>query len=272
MIAEFQCDVRFIGQKEAKALVLPLRNTGQIKQGNALRLDWSVECPLHLHSDGTSNAEVEFMSDNIETYLCGNPPYKGTKAQSAQQKSDLAEVYSTYSGKFKVLDYVSGWFVKASEYLAKTNGKAAFVSTNSVCQGNQVPVLWPLVYSLGLEISFAYTSFKWSNLATNSAGVTVIVVGLENSPKIKTLYSSENGKVVSSNVKNINAYLVPCADIIVQKRASPFQGLSKMVLGNQPYEGGHLIMTPQELQQSPLSQIEKGRFVRGFLGLSLIHI
>ncbi|MCP6689383.1 lactate dehydrogenase, partial [Klebsiella pneumoniae] len=167
----------------------------------------------------------EFEHEGSETYLCGNPPYKGTKNQSAEQKADLLFVFSKYPGTFKVLDYVSAWFVKTAEYLSHVNGAAAFVSTNSICQGNQVPVLWPLIMGLGVRISFAYTSFKWSNLATHNAGVTVVVIGLTRSFGTKCrLFEHQGEGIVEREVDNINAYLVPNADIFINKKSDPPPG------------------------------------------------
>ena len=276
IIAEYQCDVLYRKQQEAVADFLPLDKDNWVTRGNALRLDWLSICPptgsgVKLRGDDLfhttlDQAEIDFTNEGGETYICGNPPYKGTKGQTTEQKEDLARVFGKYDGSFKVLDYVSGWFVKAAEYLRKTDGGAALVSTNSVCQGNQVPILWPLLNSLGLEISFAYTSFKWANLAANNAGVTVVVIGIAIAPKEKSLFITEKDEITTINGKNINAYLVPNSDVIVQKKGSPMPGLDKMELGNQPYEGGNLIFDKYELEGLGLSDSQALKFTRRILG------
>jgi hypothetical protein len=131
-------------------------------------------------------AQIDFENEGGETYICGNPPYKGTKNQTKNEKDDLKIVFSSHTKRYGTLDYVAGWFFKATLYTKETKADFAFVSTNSICQGGQVPVLWPLIYSQNLEIKFAYQSFKWRNLASNNAVVTVIIVGLGN--RIKRIH------------------------------------------------------------------------------------
>lgn len=279
IIAEYQCDVLYRGQKLALAEFLPLRSENWITCGNALRIDWYslmdvsgsgvkvvsddiLQTPL-------DQAEIEFEHEGSETYICGNPPYKGTKNQSAEQKADLLFVFSKYPGTFKVLDYVSAWFVKTAEYLSHVNGAAAFVSTNSICQGNQVPVLWPLIMGLGVRISFAYTSFKWSNLATHNAGVTVVVIGLTRSFGTKCrLFEHQGEGIVEREVDNINAYLVPNADIFINKKSDPPPGCAPMVLGNQPYEGGHLIFDSKGIEALCIPKDVRETITRKILGSS----
>lgn len=278
IIAEYQCDVLYRGQVEALKDFLPLDSSNWIVTGNALALDWESVCPasgkshrsfaVDMFQDPNALPEIDFENEGGETYICGNPPYKGTKGQSSEQKQDLLNVFEGYEGSFKVLDYVAGWFVKAAEYLAHSDGGVAFVSTNSVCQGNQVPVLWPLLTNLGVEISFAYTSFKWSNLAAHNAGVTVVVIGLEKSPKKKRLFITQGEQVTTVSDRNINAYLVPSKNIVVEKRSKPARGLSKMELGNQPYEGGFLIFEPDEISQLDLTSEETTGLVRKIVGSS----
>lgn len=276
IIAEYQCDVLYRGQQDALAEFLPLNAMNWITCGNALKLDWLSICPPtgievklvaeDLFEDVDEQAEIDFENEGGETYICGNPPYKGTKGQSAEQKKDLLSIFKAYSGSFKVLDYVSGWFVKSAEFLAQTNGGAALVSTNSICQGNQVPVLWPLLRTLGVDISFAYTSFKWANLAANNAGVTVVVIGISFSPKRPSLYVSDKGEITTIEGKNINSYLVPSQDVIVEKRHLPNEHLDKMELGNQPYEGGHLIFDEGEFNKLALPDNYKGVLSRKIIG------
>ena len=123
-------------------------------------------------------AEIDFENEGGETYICGNPPYLGSTWQSDEQKADLQTIFGHRCKNWKSLDYVAGWFMKAADYCMHTKAAAAFVSTNSICQGQQVPILWPLIFATGNEIAFAHTSFKWANLASHNAGVTVAIVGI----------------------------------------------------------------------------------------------
>ena len=225
IIAEFQCDVLYRGQKLALAEFLPLDAQNWITCGNALRLDWMSICPptgtgVKLHADDLfhtplDQAQIDFENEGGETYICGNPPYLGSKWQSDEQKSELGTIFDGRTKSWKSLDYVSGWFMKAADYGTKTNSVAAFVSTNSICQGQQVPILWPLIFKTGHEIAFAHTSFKWANLANHNAGVTVVIVGISNhTGKARHLFSmADNGGAIAKETDNINAYLVPGLDI-----------------------------------------------------------
>ena len=258
LIAEFQCDVRFIGQKEATALVLPLRKTGQICQGNALQIDWIEICPLAEGDDGNS----------VETYICGNPPYLGSTWQSKQQKSDLQEIFASRTKSWKSLDYVSGWFMKAADYGTRTNTASAFVSTNSICQGQQVPILWPAIFGTGAEIQFAYTSFKWANLASHNAGVTVIIVGLsQNTSLMRKLYSTNDlNEEIVQQTQNINPYLAAGKNVIIQKQSSPISSVAEMSFGNKPVDGGNLLLSDSELRGLNLTPEQQEKFIRRIYG------
>src|SRR5690606_24102140 len=151
-----------------------------------------------LFSTPLDQAQIDFENEGGETYICGNPPYLGSKWQSDEQKADLKAIFDHRAKNWKSLDYVAGWFMKAADYGTKTNATTALVSTNSICQGQQVPILWPLIFKTGHEITFAYTSFKWANLASHNAGVTVAIVGISNhAGKVRCLYSvHEDGTTV----------------------------------------------------------------------------
>ncbi|MCK5556460.1 MAG: class I SAM-dependent DNA methyltransferase, partial [Alphaproteobacteria bacterium] len=154
IIAEYQCDILYRGQKEALADFLPLDAQNWITCGNALRLDWLSICPptgtgVKLKGDDLfetplDQAQIDFENEGGETYICGNPPYLGSTWQSDEQKSDLKSIFGHRTKTWKSLDYVAGWFMKVADYGTHTNAVAAFVSTNSICQGQQVPILWPL--------------------------------------------------------------------------------------------------------------------------------
>ena len=208
IIAEFQCDVIYRGQKDALKDFLPLDSKNWIICGNALRLDWLSICPPNgktvkhaaedLFHTPFDQAEIDFENEGGETFICGNPPYLGSTWQSKEQKSDLEAIFGNLTNSWKSLDYVCGWFMKAGNYIKQVPSKVSFVSTNSICQGEQVPTLWPLIYNLGLEISFAHTSFKWANLASHNAGVTVAIVGVgPKNNKLKSVYSlDESGELL----------------------------------------------------------------------------
>ncbi len=220
IIAEYQCNVLYRGQTLALAEFLPLQADNWITCGNALRLDWLSVCPPtgmgvkfqadDLFSTPLDQSEIDFENEGGETYICGNPPYKGSQSQDNAQKSDLEAVFEQTAVNWKGIDYVGGWFMKASRYCRNTAASFAFVSTNSICQGKAVAALWPTILEQNLEIRFAYTSFRWANLATHNAGVTVIVVGVasKGASKKRLFVTSKNSAIETRDVNYINAYLV----------------------------------------------------------------
>lgn len=278
IIAEFQCDVLYRGQKDALAEFLPLNAQNWIVCGNALRLDWLSICPPtgtgvkvvadDLFLTPLDQKEIDFSNEGGETYICGNPPYLGSTWQSAEQKDDLRAIFDHRCKNWKSLDYVAGWFMKAADYGAHTPSTSAFVSTNSICQGQQVPILWPLIFSSGHEIAFAHTSFKWENLASHNAGVTVAIVGIANpAPRARQLFSASNdGGTVVTEVPHINAYLVPGANVVVDKANHPLSGQSLMSFGNKPVDGGNLLLSRDEVAALCLTTEQRERFVRRIYG------
>jgi len=278
VIAQYQCDVQYRGQQLALETFLPLSHDNWITCGNALRLDWLALCPptgtaVKLRSDDLletplDQTEIDFDNEGGETYLCGNPPYLGSTWQDKAQKDDLKAIFAPYNANYKSLDYVAGWFMKAAEYGMHTPAAAAFVATNSICQGQQVPILWPLIFNTGHQIAFAHTSFKWKNLASHNAGVTVVVVGITQQPPAgRTLFvTGEKGAVTSHEVGFINGYLVPGADVVVAKRAAPPDGRASMSFGNKPVDGGHLLLSAHEVDALGLTDAQQARFVRQIYG------
>jgi hypothetical protein len=213
-------------------------------------------------------SEIDFANEGGETYICGNPPYLGNTWQSAEQKAEIREVVSGRTGSAGFLDYVAGWFIKAADYTKRAGGVAAFVSTNSICQGQIVPILWPIIYSTGCDILFAYTSFKWANLASHNAGVTVAVVGIgapTNAPR--RLYEhQDDGAVVLREGASITPYLTMGSRVIVEKRDAPFSELAVMEFGNKPSDGGNLLLSGDELQSLGLTDTQRKKFIRRIYG------
>jgi hypothetical protein len=259
VIAEYQCDVLYRGQSLALAEFLPLDSANWITCGNALRLDWLSICPPtgkgvknraeDLFETPMDQSEIDFENEGGETFICGNPPYLGGKWLTDDHKSDLKAVLEPLTKSWKSLDYVAGWFVKAAQYGIATNSKAAFVSTNSICQGQQVPVLWPLINASGHSIFFAHTSFKWSNLASHNAGVTVAIVGISRQHiATKRLYSlADDGSSIERCVDQINAYLVPAKEIYISKSTISLSGMSEMLSGSKMTDGSNLVFTKEEV-------------------------
>lgn len=278
IIAEYQCDVLYRGPALALADFLPLSSENWITCGNALQLDWLSICPptgtnVKFQSNDpfstpSDQAEIAFENEGGETYICGNPPYLGSQGQSEENKSDLKTIFENKTKNWKSLDYVAGWLMKAADYLALAPAEAAFVATNSICQGKQVAILWPLIFKSGSEISFAYSSFRWSNLASNNAGVTVIIVGLSRySGKSRFLYSvDQNDHLTVRETENINAYLVSGKNVEVEKTSNPISNLPVMTFGNQPIDGGHFTVSVSEREEiEAWGEVFSG-FVRPFLG------
>ena len=278
IIAEYQCDVTYRGQKEALAAFLPLDAQNWITCGNALRLDWLSICPptgtgvatrgedlFHAQPD---RPETDFENEGGETYICGNPPYLGGQWQSGEQKADLKALFEGRTTRWKSLDYVAGWFMKAADYGRHTNAAAAFVSTNSICQGRQVPILWPLIFDTRHEIAFAHTSFKWANLASHNAGVTVVIVGISNNAhSVRLLFSiGQNDKTLVREAENINGYLIAGPNVVVREAKRPLSEVSEMAFGSMPNDGGQLLLTRAESEMLSLSPADFVKFVRPFWG------
>ena len=279
IIAEYQCDVLYRGQQEALAEFLPLDAMNWITCGNALRLDWLNICPptgtaVKLQADDLfdsplDQAQIDFENEGGETYICGNPPYLGSAWQSPEQKSDLEAIFALRTRTWKSLDYVAGWFMKAASYGQETRSAAAFVSTNSICQGQQVPILWPIIFETNHVIFFAHSNFKWANLASHNAGVTVVIVGISNQSRLnRYIYSiGSEGETIKNKINHINAYLVPGDDIILSKVAKPINCLTPMDRGDSAIDGGGLLLERHEVEALKVNGFDAfKRFVRPYLG------
>jgi hypothetical protein len=248
LIAEFQCNVRLIGQREACLEVLPLNDSGRIVTGNALRLDWLEVCPPPEKAGAveedlggpTGRLALDGKETEVETYICGNPPFKGARKQTADQKADLATLFD-FHNDHKDCDYVAGWYLKASSYLGFGGAAAAFVSTSSICEGEQVAYIWSRVFAGDVHIFFGHRPFSWSNNAQHNAGVHCVIVGLcIGQPKGCAIY--DDGMM--QKVACISPYLVPGREEFVASSSLPLaQSGKKMVAGSMPRDGGHLILS-----------------------------
>lgn len=275
LIAEFQCDVRLISQKEARLNVLPLHKTGQIHIGNALRLDWLKICPPmseapaieHDLGGATGRLALEdnSLNDRVqsEIYICGNPPYKGSQDQTQDQKADLEIAYRGRINSTKSADYVAGWFICGRDYILRSQSKFAFVATNSINQGRQVPLLWPSILGEELEIKFGVPSFLWRNLATKKAAVTVSIVGVgKRSSGPKYLFTEE----LVQQADHIGPYLVPNSDAVVEPRREPLSPIGRMEFGSMPNDGGGLLLSNCEAAELQKSDANVQRYLRKFIG------
>lgn len=274
IIAEFQCDQLYRGQKEALAEFLPLDAMSWITCGNALRLDWLSICPPtgttvrhraeDLFSSPLEQSEIDFENEGGETYICGNPPFKGTRKQGEEEKRDLELVFGPHTEKWKNVDYVGAWLLKAAVYNRHCEAPFAFVATNSLCQGQQVPITWATLLGLGFKIRFAHPSFTWANLASNKAGVTVVVVGVDASAGgERHIFEGETRRAVP----NINPYLTHHnIEFVDAERRSLFTPVT-MDYGVYYSKSAGLILDPSK-KQLLLEQGVAARYFRRFLGSS----
>lgn len=249
-IAKHQMNVEFKQKFGTSIPLIPLREAGAIRCGNAARLDWQEVCP--------NNGEEEI-------YLIGNPPYVGSSMQTKEQKADFPFVFGKRKYA-KSLDYVSLWFVSGADYIAGTRAQLAFVSTNSVVQGDHVALLFPHIFDQHVEIGYAYHSFKWTNNAKGNAGVTVIVLSLRPEGTKSPKYIFSGG--VRTGAKNINGYLLDAPNIILESPSKPIcKDINLMVYGNKPVDGGNLFIADKKQLDNIISSYpESGKYIRPILG------
>jgi len=230
-LAQHQMNMEFNKHIGSTNPSLPLRDAGVILQGNATRLNWEDVCP---------KPKVG------EVFILGNPPYQGSRKQDTKQKQDLDIVFNGFE-KYKDLDYIATWFYLGAKFIANSNYKLAFVSTNSICQGEQVSLLWPNLLKYNIEINFAYTSFKWKNNAKDNAGVAVIIIGLScKTDEDKYLYTGD----FKHQVKNINSYLISGDNnIFIFSKTGSLSHLPLMNFGNMPADGGKFLFTTTDMNE-----------------------
>jgi hypothetical protein len=228
-IAEHQMNRVFTDIFGSARPALPLAKISTIVNANSVEADWFALCPPHLER---------------ETFICGNPPYAGKAKQTPEQKRDIISTFSPVTRAYKTVDYVGCFLIKVASYVAATNSRSALVTTNSMCQGEQVPVVWPLIFGNSVEITFAHTTFKWENNASHNAGVSCIIIGLARSGSVKDKQLITDG--MSKRVSAIGPYLIPNNMTIVSKRHTPLSNLPHMNFGSMANDGGHLICTKTE--------------------------
>lgn len=247
-LAEHQMNVEFFNEFGRTNPTLPLQEAGQIVCGNACRLDWEKVCP---------------KNEGDEIFIMGNPPYLGYARQNQIQKEDMEIIFKS-NCDFKKLDYIACWFYQAGEYSQNSRVKYAFVSTNSITQGEQVNLLWPIIFDLNLEIFFAHTSFKWVNNAKENAGVAVVIIGLAHLNKIKqkTIFYSSNA--LTSNY--ISPYLSPNTKTIVKQRFNSISGLPEMIKGSSPGDNGNLLMETSEKNELVQDYPNSIKFLKSYIG------
>jgi len=231
---------------------IPLTASPSIIIANALTTDWENIVPKHELS-----------------YILGNPPFVGKKEQSILQKADVQNVFNDLKGS-GILDYVACWYKKAAQYIQSTKAEVAFVSTNSICQGEHIPVLWPqLINNYNIKINFAHQTFKWSNEAKGNAAVHCVIIGFGlNDRKIKKLYNYINvaPPPVESIVTQINPYLVDSETIFILSRKKPICDVPEMVFGNMPNDGGNLLLTKEEKDEAEKNDAKIKNYIRLFVG------
>ena len=279
VIAEYQCDVLYRGQKLALAEFLPLDEQNWIIHGNALRLDWVSICPStgtgvklqadDLFSTPLDQAQIDFDNEGGETYICGNPQFKGARKQTKAQKEDMSLIFQGHKD-FKDCDYVTAWYIKAADFINRCDATFAFVSTSSISEGEQVAHLWSRLHSYGCHIRFAHQGFKWSNNASNNAVVQCVIIGVARTKPSKCwLYEDETKRAVDS----ISPYLIAGEELYVAARDEPVCGeLSAMVSGSMARDDSNLILRYDESEELIRRWPSAASIVRGFVGSQeLVH-
>ncbi|MDO8549132.1 MAG: class I SAM-dependent DNA methyltransferase [Ignavibacteria bacterium] len=231
---------------------LPLKKTANIINDNALRIDWQSIIPKERLS-----------------YILGNPPFSGKHLQDGEQKKDMDNIFIGVKGS-GVLDYVTCWYIKASHYIQNTNLKVAFVSTNSISQGEQVGVLWnELFNNYKIKIHFAHRTFKWSNEARGKAAVHVVIIGFayyDTTEKYLFEYDDVKAEPHLRKVSNINPYLIDYKDILIQSRRQPICNVPVILFGSKPTDGGNLILSEEEKNQLLLEYPDVKKYIHKYLG------
>lgn len=225
---------------------LPLKTYANITEGNALRLDWETVVPK-----------------TTLNYIMGNPPFVGKKEQSREQKSDLISVWENAKGTGN-LDYVTGWYKKAAEVVQGSRIQVAFVSTNSITQGEQVPIFWRQMLNMGIHIDFAYRTFRWDSEASIKAHVHCVIIGFSVLPekKKRRLYTTENYQ----EVNNINPYLIDAPSVLIEGRSRSICNALPILYGSMPIDDGHLILGQEDVDKLLSENPNNQRFIKKYVG------
>ena len=271
-LAEHQMNCKFKEEFGVTRPTLPLCESGHIVCGNALRLDWEQVCPKFIEKSNLTRViaeadvkntplHLETPKEQAEVYILGNPPYAGAKKQTIEQHQDVEYVFTADGNKN--IDYISCWFYLGKCYIQNTQNKMAFVTTNSVNQGEQVSLIWPNILRDGISINFAYQSFKWANNAKHNAGVTCNIVGLSCCAGNKVIY--DNGE--KYNAENINGYLIDYKNIYISSQKNCLsKQFPSMALGSTALDGDCLKLTVSERDAYTKADSRSEKFIRPFLG------
>ncbi|TCT21812.1 DNA methyltransferase [Thermomonas haemolytica] len=251
-LMDHQMNLRVSEQFGENVVRLPLKKSATIVHGNALRMDWNDVVPAEkLH------------------YILGNPPFVGKKEQNAEQKADMAAVFAGVKGA-GVLDFVCAWYLKAAQYIDGHPVRVAFVSTNSITQGEQVGILWAELYRRGMHIQFAHRTFKWSNEARGNAAVHCVIIGFGAEPlRAASLYDYErvDGEPQLLDAERINPYLVDAPEVFLMKRGAPLCATAPaMNYGSMPIDDGHLILSDDEYRQALADEPAIAPWIRPYFG------
>jgi hypothetical protein len=296
-LMDHQMNMRISNEFGQYFVRLPLEKAATIVHGDALEIDWqSLLNPVNTIDVVAKHANIylvnepppEFGKVNVQAqsytvhqgkpevmntirfnYILGNPPFIGSKIMKQNQRDQIVRQFDNAKGS-GVLDYVSGWYIKAAKYIQGTSIKVAFVSTNSIVQGEQTSILWePMILKYGIKIHFAHRTFKWSNEAKGNAAVYCVIVGFANfdtSTKSIFDYDDIRGEAHEIKAKNINPYLVDAKDLLIKKRSTPLCNVPRISFGNQPIDGGHLLLSEEEKNAVIQSEPALERFIRRYVG------
>jgi methylase of polypeptide subunit release factors len=274
---------------------LPLKKAAKIVHGNALQTDWksliktdSIEIVAQNTIINLSEPTPEYTTVNIKTenltiiderpqtkeriqvkntfdYILGNPPFVGSNIMSEMQRNDVVREFGNIAGA-GVLDYVTAWYVKAAKLIQNTNTKCAFVSTNSISQGEQVGILWNVLLNMyGIKIHFAHRTFKWNNEAKGNAAVYCVIIGFANydtNSKYIFVYENIKSEAHELRVKNINPYLIDSKDLLIDKKSNPICDVPQIFKGNQPTDAGFLILSEEEREEYLKNEPKGAKFIK----------
>jgi hypothetical protein len=255
-LTQHQMNMRLESDFGKAVPTIPLKEAANIENVNSLHKNWEGKTKFV-----SGQGEVNVIFD----YILGNPPFIGSKLMTQSNRDDVVREFDNISGA-GVLDYVTAWYSKAAKYIQGTKIKAAFVSTNSIVQGEQTSILWgQLLNKYNIKIHFAHRTFKWSNEATNNAAVYCVIIGFANfdtNNKIIFDYDDIKGEPNEIKVSNINPYLVDSKDIIINKRSEPICKVPKMSFGNMPLDGGNLLLSDEEKREFILKEPKAEKYIK----------